>query len=361
MFIVFISIVQGIIFLGHFIIYKTFLTFIAPGLYLKPNLLWTVRIMFIFLAVSFVLSYSLTFREYSELGRMVYFAAAVWLGTVWFLFLASLLIVGLKLNPAIAAIIFIGAIFVSGLSLLNSFNLKVKTVEVAIPNLPDEWKGRKAVVFADSHFGNIRGQAFNEKLSNVVISSSPDIVFIIGDVFDGPPLKKDVLQPFLKMTDPQNIPLGVYYVNGNHEMYGDTSGFLRMLEGTGINILSDQKVNVRGVDIIGIEYKEIETEKEYSNTLSSLEIGDNPTILLKHVPSLVHIPSNFGVDLSLHGHSHNGQMWPFKYLARRIYKGFEYGLKKSGDMHVLTTSGAGTWGPPQRFFTQSEIVEVVFR
>jgi len=47
-------------------------------------------------------------------------------------------------------------------------------------------------------------------------------------------------------------------------------------------------------------------------------------------------------------------------LARRIYRRFVYGLSRIGKMQVFTSSGAGTWGPPLRLGSNSEIVVLEF-
>ena len=49
-------------------------------------------------------------------------------------------------------------------------------------------------------------------------------------------------------------------------------------------------------------------------------------------------------------------MWPWNFLVRRIYGPFAYGLHQLKTMWVYTSSGAGTWGPPLRVGTKSEIV-----
>ena len=67
-----------------------------------------------------------------------------------------------------------------------------------------------------------------------------------------------------------------------------------------------------------------------------------------------------GIPLTLSGHTHHGQIFPLMFFTWQIYKGFDYGLKRRGGMQVFTSSGAGTWGPPLRLGTKSEIVEINF-
>jgi predicted MPP superfamily phosphohydrolase len=63
-----------------------------------------------------------------------------------------------------------------------------------------------------------------------------------------------------------------------------------------------------------------------------------------------------GISLQLSGHTHRGQMWPWTLLVSRIYGPFAYGLHRLNRLLVYTSSGVGTWGPPLRVGTKSEIV-----
>ena len=85
-----------------------------------------------------------------------------------------------------------------------------------------------------------------------------------------------------------------------------------------------------------------------------------PSILLKHEPSDLDVAEAAGVSLDLSGHTHHGQIFPLMFFTWQIYKGFDYGLKRIGAMQVFTSSGVGTWGPPLRLGTKSEIVEIEF-
>ena len=81
---------------------------------------------------------------------------------------------------------------------------------------------------------------------------------------------------------------------------------------------------------------------------------DRFTILLKHRPVLD--PSSRGhFDLQISGHTHKGQILPFR-LGTRIFFRFFGGLYRFSDGTVLYTSrGTGTWGPPIRFLTPPEV------
>src|SRR5689334_8482667 len=99
----FIAVVQSILFLEHFLLYKTW-TFAIAGA--TPGLGW-IRLAVSLLSVSFVVASVLAFRYANPALRAFYRIAAVWLGLQNFLFPAAILswlvfglasIAGLEMN-----------------------------------------------------------------------------------------------------------------------------------------------------------------------------------------------------------------------------------------------------------------------
>ena len=85
--------------------------------------------------------------------------------------------------------------------------------------------------------------------------------------------------------------------------------------------------------------------------------AEYPVILMDHTPWGLDEAKNNGVDLQLSGHVHNGQLFPLNYITDSIYeKGWGY-LKK-GKTQYYISCGAGTWGPPVRTGSYSEIVNL---
>ena len=97
--------------------------------------------------------------------------------------------------------------------------------------------------------------------------------------------------------------------------------------------------------------------KDIAQTIESLPgfKREKPSILLYHAPYQIDMIAKTGVDLELCGHTHNGQMWPFGIITHFRFHGRDYGLSQIGDFSLYTSSGVGTWGPPMRVGSQSEI------
>lgn len=297
-----------------------------------------------------------------QVPRAAYGVAARVLGTIYFLFLGSVVVALLELAsgfldlmmPSIVpTIIFLSAIILSWVALRHAREIAVVRQPLPLPELPPAWHGKKLVFFADTHYGNIHRGRAAEALVQLILSEKPDLVLMGGDFFDGPPINPDLVTvPYRALT--QSVP--TFFVSGNHEEYGKKAEFLRSLEESGFRIINDEKVILDGLQIVGLDFMTTRTEAATAMTLKHLELDLTlPTIVLKHIPRHVEMIASLGGHLMLSGHTHQGQMWPVNLITRFIYHGFDYGLKSYKNLHVYTTSGAGSWGPPQRFLTQSEI------
>ena len=185
-----------------------------------------------------------------------------------------------------------------------------------------------------------------------------DVVFISGDLFDGTQVDARRLVAPWKQLRPK---FGSYFVTGNHEEFSDPRRYLEAIEGSGIRVLRNEKVNLDGLQVVGVPYHDTGDPKRLESVLeeAGLDRG-RASVLLAHVPHRLPIAEKQGISLQLSGHTHGGQMWPFTWFTWRIFGDYTYGLKKFGQLFVYTSSGAGTWGPPMRVCTQPEIVLISF-
>ena len=129
----------------------------------------------------------------------------------------------------------------------------------------------------------------------------------------------------------------------------------------GVRVLSNEKVEVDGLQIIGVPYSNATQKGHLASALQSIRLDrDRASILLVHAPDHPEVAEAAGVSLQLSGHTHLGQFVPWSWFARRMYRQFVYGLSRIGKMQVFTSSGAGTWGPPLRLGSNPEIVMLQF-
>jgi predicted MPP superfamily phosphohydrolase len=228
----------------------------------------------------------------------------------------------------------------------------------------------------------MHGLGFLRSVVEKVNALNPDLVVITGDLFDGAGGK---LESFAEPLSTFDASMGVLFVAGNHEGYLGLAGPLAVVERAGIRILDDEVVDVDGLQIVGVSFPEFGMLNKSQSVARLAERidPDKPSILLYHTPTDVAESSDnraeqqtrtyfspdvefswareFGIDLQLSGHTHEGQVFPFNYLTQRIFNGYHYGLHTVGDFSIYITSGTGTWGPPIRIGSQSEIVAITLR
>jgi len=363
--ILFLLVVVVVLFGVHYLVYVTAIRLFSITDIAHQRILLAV---IAFLAVSFILA-SLLARWYEDsLTRAFYFASGFWLGLLANLLmalLAALLIAklgqaaGIHINTTyLGAALCVLALGVSLYGVWNAYHPVVKTITVGIPNLPAQWENKRIVQISDAHLGFVHRESFISNIIEKVNSARPDMVVITGDLFDGINVNLESLVSPLKNIE---APKGIFFVTGNHETYLGVEDAFAALKKTGVvNILDDAVADVDGLKVVGIGYPEQGKRKDIAAVLKSLqkEFQGYPTILLHHTPGYIKDVKNSGVNLQLSGHTHRGQLFPFEYIARLVYKKYEYGLHTQGAYTLYTTSGAGTWGPPMRTGNVPEITVI---
>ena len=103
---------------------------------------------------------------------------------------------------------------------------------------------------------------------------------------------------------------------------------------------------------MGIEINE-NGVNEMVNSINKL----NPDIVLNHRPEGLVEAETEGVDLQLSGHTHNGQIFPGNLVTNYLNEK-SYGYLKKDNFNLIVSSGYGTWGPPMRIGTISEMVNI---
>jgi predicted MPP superfamily phosphohydrolase len=361
----FIAVFQSVLLLAHLFLYETW-TFSVTGVGAGP--LW-LKLSLAVLSISFLVASLLAFRYTNAALRAFYRSAAVWLGLLTFLFSAAItawVVFGVARLLGVAVsfhrmveLLFGAAVMIGLYGVFNASWTRITRTTVRLANLPQAWRGRRAALISDVHLGHVRNGSFLRRMVRKILREAPDAIFIAGDLYDGTAIDaKRAAEPLSALTAPH----GVYFVAGNHEQFGDDTNFLQAIAGAGVRVLSNEKVEADGLQIIGVPYRSATQNGHLASALQSVQLDrDRASILLMHAPDYPEIAEAAGVSLQLSGHTHLGQFIPWSWLARRIYRQFVYGLSRIGKMQVFTSSGAGTWGPPLRLGSNPEIVMLEFQ
>ncbi len=360
----FVAVFQCVLLVGHAFLYETWLYGLRS---IGRSGGWQLPVIMLLLAVSFVSASLLAFRYNNPALRAFYRVAAVWLGAANFLLMAAIaawVILGIALithaawNPAtvIGAATAVGAA-VGIFGVVNANWTRVRRVTVRLAGLPREWHGRTAALVSDLHLGHVRHSQFARKIVAMVNREKPEAVFVAGDLYDGTAIDAErAVQPLSAFSAKH----GAFFVAGNHEQFGDDSRYLRAVAKAGVRVLRNEKVDIDGLQVVGVPYRDATHEGHLRGVLREARVDrSRASVLLTHAPDRVRVAAEEGISLQISGHTHLGQFFPWTWMARRIYRDFVYGLSRLGEMQVYTSSGAGTWGPPLRVGSRPEIV--IFR
>jgi len=357
----FATVIQTILFLTHFFIYKTW-TFAAAGS--EPSAFAWLKATVGALSVSFLGATLLAFRFTNPVVRTLYRIAAVWLGIVSFLFFAAgaswivfgvTQLAGADVNfHKIVGVLYAAAVLSGVAGLLNAGWTRIRRIRVRLENLPETWRGRTAALVSDLHLGHVRNGGFLRRIVARVMRENPDAVFLAGDLYDGTAIDAaKAAEPLRDLRAPQ----GTYFVAGNHEQFGDDSRYLQAVRNAGVRVLHNEKVEADQLQIVGVPYNHASQDEHFQKVLRQIGVDrTRASILVTHAPDRPHIAEKEGISLQVSGHTHVGQFFPWTWMARRIYRQFVYGLSRVGKMMIYTSSGAGTWGPPLRLGSSPEIV-----
>lgn len=296
-------------------------------------------------------------------SNLVYAAASIVMGfllylllSVAFVDLVSLFVKSVPRLLGISALSLAVLVTVSGI--VNAQYRRISEVEIPMKGLKTELT---VAHLSDIHIGHFWGRKTLQKIVDKTNSRQPDVVFITGDLFDGRiRLDAENLEPLKHLNAP------AYFVEGNHDGYSGASEIKAMLRAIGITVLENEVTHFNQIQIIGLDHMRADdgdpamhgtgSKPTMRSVLDELNIfPGKPTVLLHHSPDGIELANQHGVDLYLAGHTHNGQLFPFNFVVRMIYK-FNKGLHNYKGTRIYTSQGVGTFGPPMRVGTKSEIV-----
>jgi len=302
--------------LTHLLLYETW-TF-SPSGSATAGAFW-IKLALGFLSVSFVAASLLAFR-YTNAGlRAFYRAAAVWLGLLTFLFAGAVSswiifgvarLAGVDVNFHRTVELLFGAAALTGLfGVFNASWTRITRTTVRLANLPAAWRGRRAALISDLHLGPVRNGRFLRRMIAKILKEEPDAIFIAGDLYDGTAIDaRRAAEPLNKLVAPH----GVYFVAGNHEQFGDDRKYLHAIAAAGVRVLSNEKVEVDGLQIAGVPYRNAVQDGQFASALDAIRLDrGRASILLTHAPDHPEIAEAAGVSLQLSGHTHVGQFIPW--------------------------------------------------
>lgn len=251
---------------------------------------------------------------------------------------------------------------------IGSRHLVVKRFEAGLPRLPAEFDNLRIVQISDTHVGPHTPKKFLRRIKAAVEREKPDLIVMTGDQVDD--YARDV-EHFNAAFGELDAPLGVYAIAGNHDVYAGWSGVHSGLADAGFQVLVNESIAVEGEGerlwiagtgdpaAAGWPGADSSAAPDIDKTLREVP-NDEPVLALAHNPALWPALNKRGVDLTLSGHTHYGQLaiprlnWSmasaFLDLAMHSYR--------EGGSLLYINPGTNYWGLPFRLGTPPEVTVI---
>jgi predicted MPP superfamily phosphohydrolase len=264
---------------------------------------------------------------------------------------------------------------------------RIVRVDVPITDLPLSLNGLRIVHLSDLHIGDFMPRAAIRKAVTMANTVQADLAVLTGDLISH---DRDPLDDCIAELSQLRAPLGIWGCHGNHERAAAVEARAQALfKHYGMHLLRQQcaEVSWRGgaVNLIGVDDQR-QRAGEPSPMLRGIESvvrRDIPNILLSHNPNTFERAAALGIELSLAGHTHGGQIrfalgarhWspaslitPFVAGLYRLPLGHEARIagaevtpRRPKSAFLYVNRGLGTYGLPVRLGVPPEITVLTLR
>ncbi len=237
--------------------------------------------------------------------------------------------------------------------------IEFSEVPIALQRLGPGLDGLRVALISDLHAGLVLRSAELARIFDRLADRSPDLVLLAGDLIDSRPEDALELGAGLAKLSPRH---GIFAVPGNHDR-GVESG-LRLwreaLEAHAVRVLMNDGVRIEeggdglwlaGVDDLGLGRPDL------GRALDGCR-SDEPILLITHQPDLFVEAVHVGVDLTVAGHTHGGQIVlagfaPWMRSHSRL--GWYHGHYRAEGTQLYVGRGAGVTFLPLRIGARPEI------
>jgi uncharacterized protein len=193
-------------------------------------------------------------------------------------------------------------------------NYQVRRVEIPVAKLPPSLDGLKIAQLSDIHMSGYMPRSQVRRAVDMANELGADLAVVTGDFITGP---SDPLAECIDEVRRLRAPLGVWGCNGNHEIYAKAEDAAqRLFAQAGMKLLRHESAqltfNGAVFNLIGVDYQRERTpggkRQPVLEGVDALVRRDVPNILLSHNPNTFNRAAELGIELSLAGHTHGGQI-----------------------------------------------------
>lgn len=239
---------------------------------------------------------------------------------------------------------------------INEANsLSLEQVTIKLKRLPKQLDGFTIVHLSDTHHSPFTSLEHIQRAVEYANYIKPDLFCLTGDYVSH---ERKYIAPVAKVLGGLSSEFGTFACLGNHDHWTDADLVTEMFRGEGITMLVNEGMRffargasfwLAGVDDHMVGKTDLKAALEGS-------FPDEMKLLLAHNPVIFRRVARRGIDLTLSGHTHGGQIKvrdPEKrFLPQRRLKA---GLHRRYDSQIYITRGIGTVVVPMRYQCPPEI------
>ncbi len=246
------------------------------------------------------------------------------------------------------------------------FCINQRTID--LPDLPDELCGLRITHLSDPHVGELITPEHLPAIVEAANKLDGHLIAVTGDFID---FSNKVLPAVVDAMKKLHAPLGAYFVLGNHDYLDNAEEVKRAFHRGGLELLVNAarllQFQGRKIALGGADWAEGGPRQlacNVRNTARRMDHNADLSILLAHHPHAFDTAHRFGIDVTLSGHTHGGQVLLSPTRGKKgsiglANIGFRYtrGLYAHGDCRLFVSSGVGSWFP-FRFRCPAEITQL---
>jgi uncharacterized protein len=247
--------------------------------------------------------------------------------------------------------------------------LETTTQPIRLARLPRAFHGFRIAQLSDIHIGPFMTESEIRRYVEIANAMKPDLTVVTGDFVTWDPSTQRAVVNVLAGL---KAPFGIYGCLGNHEAWSHTEASItRLFSEVGVRILRQARapIVVQGdsINLIGVDFqtrrhmarKGENVVREYLDGVDKLMAPDTANILLSHNPNTFDRAAQLGIDLSLAGHTHGGQV-TLEFVSpalspSRLITAYVRGWFQKDGSQLYVNRGIGTIGIPIRFDAPPEI------
>jgi predicted MPP superfamily phosphohydrolase len=197
---------------------------------------------------------------------------------------------------------------------VERWQFRVREQDLLLEALPAELEGLRIAQLSDIHIGSFMPVREIRRAVGMANELRADLTVVTGDFLTE---AGDPLEACIAELAQLRAPLGVWGCNGNHEIYARAEApAAELFSSYGMKLLRQERAEIvsngRAFHLIGVDYQRERnpdgTKRRALTEIESLIAPNMFQILLSHNPNSFMRAAELGIDLSLAGHTHGGQI-----------------------------------------------------